>query len=1732
MGASTSAQSPGEEVEDAEEKQLQKNGQISISSLNEKTDDQTDINGHTEDDTLAEIGQTDAMPQKEDSPESIEVLQDEVSPQVNGDQEEDKSISVDKTTSESEEKVEDKPNEANEVGFKKIFRFVGFKFTLKKDKNEKAEPVQLLTVKETDDGASEAATAEESKEEAVTEEVKPEEESAPDAPETEKEATTEDAVQEEAVTDLSATDAPAEAVKDSAAEPEQQQAEEVESAPEKESAEEVATTPEKEAEVQTESSTSPPSQETQSPFKRFFTQGIFSNLRKKTSFKKSKDEEAVKEKSLEEDIKEAEENAEEAVAEDKEVKEDAEKEPKIEQVEESAPTEETKTEASPEDVPSTTEEQKEEEEKVQVETTSEAEPPQEAEPVAPTTTSEVTETPVADAVDEAKSMNDTKPTDDKPEESTEQAEQSPEIEATTEHELVSSQEKPKAQGSPLKKLFTGAGLKKLSSKKQKSKKEAESKLTESGEQVAEQIQSSTESAEPQKTDSGPSSPEESGEHVVGEVSQAEAAAEGESEAVTSDSEKKKDGIIPWSSFKKLVTPKKRVKRASESEDEAPADKPKSATLSSTESAALEDKSEETKPSEEVKEEAKEEESQAETKTETKAEKLEQSTEEPKKKMDTSVSWEALICVGSSKKRARKTSDSDDDETKIEEEVQQSGEEEVKPAESPIVSSQEAEHENLASSPEPEGEPVSTWESFKRLVTHRKKPKAEDSEASGPEQTTSDSEAPKEESSFSFRKLIPRRKKKSDAKHDPSSDVGSAEEDSDTPAVVPLSEYENEQSEKAETEKKEEPIAEESDVTPVKASSEDRSPSWISAAVENVEDEADGKQLSDIPEEGDTAATPKSTDNTIAEDIVEFTSEAVTALEQAEETEMVSAVSRITASPVTSGETTPVPGDGVVEKAETILQEAVETINVTSVTTAVTVTEEQKTAIAASTSPVQAESAIKDEKVVLVSHEKTEATTICTGLDTSEIKSVEEESPLKASVESVTVVTEVVSVEVAVEDQTPKAEEAGVDEQQTFEAQVNEVQTDYKEQLETPIENAVEELAQLEAVEETPAAETVHELQATATAVKAAVVTAVQQEAQILEEPLVAENSPKLETEGPIEPSVEESVCAQTVEVTEVAVAEGEKVQELKDVDESVASVVVASVEGVAVAVSEEITPSLADTPIVEITEAKEEPIPVVAQTEESALTEEVICESQASMSITESEVKEEIVMEEVPQVESTSEHKVEIAVKEIEMVSAKVEVEGHVEVASSKETAVVEEVCKKVQEEVELSQAVDVKEVEAIQEQSTVIVQEVIQNVVENLSELRMELETTEKPVEKETESTTTAAEELSKSEDVPAAPETKEEKAAEAVPVVEVTPSTDVTVQAEKSETEAPVQKEKPAVETAVEEEKPAVEAPVQEEKPAVEGPVQEEKPAVEAPVQEEKPAVEAPVQEEKPAAEAPVQEEKPVVDVPVQDEKPSAETISEKPLTSDTENKADKLKTRVVTEPSLIEVSEAVQVSETVPVAITDKIKPDKEEIATVSVDAVQQYTDVLKQEVELKEVEKPEEDKTIDESTGSEEGKRQVENDLKEVTESIQQVITETPVVSEKSSEVTQTVAPVSTKQAQVIEEQCQIETTMEINVGIINVVDADGETATTLKEDCSENQTLVEDRPQTAMEDVSSPDVKKSQEGSGDATCQKTEAKAIEVKMAVEETMNAIKEEQVTEEVANEIDPVSTEIATVS
>ncbi|NXS98038.1 AKA12 protein, partial [Jacana jacana] len=540
---------------------------------------------------------------------------------------------------------------------------------------------------------------------------------------------------------------------------------------------------------------------------------------------------------------------------------------------------------------------------------------------------------------------------------------------TNEAELLSSQEKTKLQGSPLKKLFTGTGLKKLSGKKHKSKRE-ESKLGEQGEPI-QHLSDSPDSLEEQKGESSASSPEEMNEIPSLEKSVDAMQVTENEDAAISDVERKRESVTPWASFKKMVTPKKRARRPSESDKEEEIDKTKSTAVSATENAIDENQ-------EELKENGIDQ-------------KPERATEEPKRKVDTSVSWEAFICVGSSKKRARKSSSSDEEtEHKLSQEsqkVEEPGQSKETATDTVLTSSQESDQGQGNSSPEQagspsEGEGISTWESFKRLVTPRRKSKTrmeektEDSVGSSLEHSTSDGEPGKDESWVPFRKLMPgRRKKKSDGKPEPPhlkqarEDMAETnEEDSDIPAVVPLSEYEAAEQEKIEaqqakdaeamreqtseeerTEKLEETLRIEQGheglvhavtVTVVEGeravtSIEERSPSWISAAltecIEQAKEEEEketGKTFESdvIVEEAVVAAkaVPETrkdvSDDTTASEL-ELTSEAVTALEEraeascaeetmevslAEETtEMVSAVSQLLETPDTTEEVTPV-----------------------------------------------------------------------------------------------------------------------------------------------------------------------------------------------------------------------------------------------------------------------------------------------------------------------------------------------------------------------------------------------------------------------------------------------------------------------------------------------------------------------------------------------------------------------------------------------------------------------------------------------------------------------------------------------------------------------------------------------------------------------------------------------------------------------------------------------------------
>ncbi|XP_006024905.1 A-kinase anchor protein 12 isoform X1 [Alligator sinensis] len=537
---------------------------------------------------------------------------------------------------------------------------------------------------------------------------------------------------------------------------------------------------------------------------------------------------------------------------------------------------------------------------------------------------------------------------------------------TNEVEMLSSQERAKVQGSPLKKLFTGTGLKKLSGKKHKGKRE-ETKLGEPAAQI-QHLSDSLESPDEPKAESSASSPEESTEIPSVEKDINAIRASENEEGIILDTERKRENVTPWASFKKMVTPKKRIRRPSESDKEEEIDKGKTATLSSTKS-----------------------ENQEEAKENSEDLKLEKNTEDPKRKVDTSVSWEAFICVGSSKKRARKSSSSDEEvgqkPAQEGQKIDESGENKDTAADTMLTSSQESDHGHGGSSAEEtgspsEGEGFSTWESFKRLVTPRRKSKTkmedkneEPVTAASIEHSTSDGEPGKEESWVSFRKLMPgRRKKKSDGKLEQArvDEVGeilaeTAEEDSDVPAVVPLSEYEAAEREKIEaqmavqaeaaqegtleeekaeklqdaleTDQSNEGLVHAVTVTVVEGeravtSIEERSPSWISAAVTETieqvkEEEKPAEQISEaevIVEE--TVVVTKTlpemrkdtSDDTLMSEL-ELTSEAVTAREEATEvscaeeatevslaeetTEMVSAVSQLPETPDTTEEVTPV-----------------------------------------------------------------------------------------------------------------------------------------------------------------------------------------------------------------------------------------------------------------------------------------------------------------------------------------------------------------------------------------------------------------------------------------------------------------------------------------------------------------------------------------------------------------------------------------------------------------------------------------------------------------------------------------------------------------------------------------------------------------------------------------------------------------------------------------------------------
>ncbi len=459
-----------------------------------------------------------------------------------------------------------------------------------------------------------------------------------------------------------------------------------------------------------------------------------------------------------------------------------------------------------------------------------------------------------------------------------------------------------------------------------------------------------------------------------------------------------------------------------------------------------------------------------------------SPQESKKKSDTTVSWEALICGGSAKKKSRKTN---------EDETLDKGEEYEKTTDSPLGSSIEGDYDNLTSSNEQTGSPAegemgSTWKTLKKMVTPKRKVRT--GESNTPEQIPSDTEM-NENEPFSMKKLIPgHKKRKSDAKKDQTSSDEAAndhetdDEDDETPAIIPLSEYEiiePESLKEVHEQRVEITIEHEMPEMTSQVSEQDTSndlvpkiaakvpnntvPTVIHRLSDDFEELTDFVskylQLSDIPEEGiieESIETPVSSaewttqDDTLAEDIVELTADAVTAPEPSSEefigddtTEMVSAVSQFTDSPRSSGHVTPVSAEYAIQTSDVILLEAVKSICMTPSVQSVTTKDESQESLAVSFSPYIVQSFATEEPKVLVAHKKTEAIVICTGLESQETESVEKHLPAPL-VEAIPEVSDALSTELVSENFADETEIAGLGTDEVYKAEIKEVIVSEKE----------------------------------------------------------------------------------------------------------------------------------------------------------------------------------------------------------------------------------------------------------------------------------------------------------------------------------------------------------------------------------------------------------------------------------------------------------------------------------------------------------------------------------------------------------------------------------------------------------------------------------------------------------------------------------------------------------------
>ncbi|XP_015251462.1 PREDICTED: A-kinase anchor protein 12-like isoform X2 [Cyprinodon variegatus] len=581
-------------------------------------------------------------------------------------------------------------------------------------------------------------------------------------------------------------------------------------------------------------------------------------------------------------------------------------------------------------------------------------------------------------------------------------------------EITNSQEI--VQESPLKRLLSGSSFKKRS-KKQKGRKSSDAKLSDSGEHVSDQHLSSVESAENKKDET---SAQTSAEAVSGE-----------------------DGA--WFSFKKLVTPQRR-KKSSVDHVEEPIQGSKDGEKS-VEGEQISD----------------------------------QSTEEGKRRKDSSVSWEAVLC-GSGRRRSRKTSDSEDETPQLDGEENRQNDRSKEAGSRASTEVQEV----LASPPKetegpPEGDESSTWKSFKKLVTPKRKSKDEGERIS---------EIDQEDSSFSIIRLLSGRKTRKSVDVSPeevSKEIASVcDEDSETPAVVPLSEFDLTETQtmaekdadnthqmdineiKEEVQSKDTVQVQANDIPDNEGALEKEASSAVATNEEHNEltESSEHQHLSDIPEEGVlTENTPASEeaakDETIAEDLLEITSEAITAPEPADvtladETEMVSALSQLSESSKTSGNTTPVPAEYSVLNTETLLQQVSETITVSPKAVPVFLEEPNPERVVCLASNQILESSVLEKPKILEIHRESDAASIKTGLNAEEIDAVNEVTAT-AQAESISHLNEAILTEISSEVPKELLDTAKPAADEVYEVNISELQKDIKDmQIVEERQHAVED----------------------------------------------------------------------------------------------------------------------------------------------------------------------------------------------------------------------------------------------------------------------------------------------------------------------------------------------------------------------------------------------------------------------------------------------------------------------------------------------------------------------------------------------------------------------------------------------------------------------------------------------------------------------------------------------------